>query len=134
MKAVLLLLALAVGAVACDKNPVAPTAITNITWKLEVIERVDGVTIAVPNPEQYTVRFEDDGQLSVRADCNTCTGRYVLEGSSLFVNAVACTRAYCGLTSFDVSYAEALESVRMATVSGNQLTITGTGFTLRFRS
>lgn len=131
----LIVVALALGAVACDdENPVGPTTIRNVTWKLESIERAGSPAIAIPSPEQYTLRFEDNGQASVRADCNTCTGRYTLDGSSLSMSGVACTRAFCGLGSFDDNYASALENVRTATVSGNQLTISGSGLTLRFRS
>lgn len=130
-----LLVVLLVGAVACDdKNPVSPTDITNITWKLESIERTGMPTVAIPNPEQYTLRLEDNGRLNVRADCNSCNGRYSLDGSSLSVNGVACTRAFCGLGSFDENYAVALENVRSLSIDGERLTIVGSGFTLRFRS
>ena len=130
----LLVLMLALGAVACDDNPVAPTAIRNVTWKLESIERVGSPTITIPNPEQYTIRLEDDGRVQVRADCNSCTGRYSLSGSSLSISTVACTTAFCTLASFDGNYSAALENVRSVTVTGNQMVVTGTGFTLRFRS
>jgi heat shock protein HslJ len=130
----LLALMLAAGAIACDENPLNPTAISNITWKLESIERVGSPTITIPNPEQYTLRLEEGGRASVRADCNSCTGRYTLDGSALSMGAVACTRAFCGLGSFDGNYAAALENVRSVSVTGNQMVISGTGFTLRFRS
>ena len=130
----LLLLMLTLGAVACDDNPVGPTGIANVTWKLESIERVGSPTISIPNPEQYTLRLEDNGQASLRADCNTCNGRYSLDGSSISLSALACTRAFCNLASFDGTYTAALESVRSVTVSGNTLTISGPGLTLRFRS
>ena len=129
-----IVLVLAVAGVGCDENPVGPTQIQNVTWKLEAIERAGSPAIAIPNPEQYTLRLEDGGRLSVRADCNTCNGRYSLDGSSLSMSAMACTRAFCGLGSFDDNYASALENIRSATISGTQLTMTGSGFTLRFRS
>jgi heat shock protein HslJ len=130
----LLPLMLTLGAVACDDNPVGPTGIANVTWKLESIERVGSPAISIPNPEQYTLRLEENGQASLRADCNTCNGRYSLDGSSISLSALACTRAFCSLASFDGNYTAALESVRSVNVSGNTLTITGPGLTLRFRS
>ena len=130
----LLVMMLAVAGAGCDENPVSPSQIQHVTWKLEAIERAGSPAIVIPNPEQYTLRLEDAGRLSVRADCNTCNGRYSLDGSSLSMSVMACTRAFCGLGSFDDNYASALENVRSATVSGNQLTMTGSGFTLRFRS
>lgn len=130
----LLVLILALGAIACDENPLSPTAIRNVTWKLETIERVGSAVITIPNPEQYTIRFEANGQVSIRADCNTCGGRYSLDGSSLQISGVTCTLIFCTLASYDGNYTSALENVRSVSVSGNQMVVTGTGFTLRFRS
>jgi heat shock protein HslJ len=130
----LIVLMLALGAIACDENPVAPTVIRNVTWKLETIERVGSPTITIPNPDQYTLRLEDDGRAQVRADCNTCSGRYSLDGSSLQISGVACTLVFCNLASFDGNYKSALENVRSISATGTQMVVTGTGFTLRFRS
>jgi heat shock protein HslJ len=135
MKAIpLLVLLLALSAVACDENPVGPTQIRNVTWKLESIERTGMATITVPNPEQFTVRFEENGNVAIRADCNSCSGRYTLEGTSLSMGNVACTLIACPVPGLDTTFTSALANVRTATASGNQLTITGTGFTLRFRN
>ena len=132
---VLVLLMLTSGAVACDdENPISPTEIRNVTWKLESIERPGSATITVPNPEQYTLRFESDGSLSVRADCNTCGGRYALEGSSLSVGDVACTLIACAVPGLDTTFTSVLRNVRSATVSEGRLVITGTDFTLRLRN
>jgi heat shock protein HslJ len=130
----LLLLILAAGAAGCDDDsPLSPTTVTNVTWKLETIERVGSPTISVPNPEQYTLRMEDDGRVLVRADCNTCSGRYTLSGSSLSLNSVACTKAFCTLASLDGNYAAALERIQSVTITGSQLVVRGSDFTLRFR-
>jgi heat shock protein HslJ len=130
----LLALLLAAGGVACDENPVSPTEVRNVTWKLETIERTGNATITIPNPEQFTVRFEDNGNLTVRADCNSCGGRYSLDGSSLSIGDVACTLIACPLPGLDTTFTAALRNVRTATVSGDRLVITGTEFTLRLRS
>jgi heat shock protein HslJ len=127
-------LVLAIGAIACDDNPLSPTVVTNVTWKLEAIERAGSPTITIPDPEQYTLRLEDDGRARVRADCNSCGGRYSLDGGALRLSEIACTRAFCTLASFDGNYTAALESIRSVTVNGNQMVVTGSGFTLRFRS
>jgi heat shock protein HslJ len=132
----LLLFTIALGSVACDDNdnPVGPTEIRGVTWKLESIERPGTAPITVPNPELYTVRFESNGNLSVRADCNTCGGRYTLEGSSLSIGNVACTLIACPVPGLDTTFTSVLGNVRTATISGGQLVITGIDFTLRFRS
>jgi heat shock protein HslJ len=131
----LLVLMLALGAVACDEdNPIGPTEIRGVTWKLERIERPGIAPIAVPNPEQYTLRFETDGNLSVRADCNTCGGRYSLDGSSLSIGDVACTLIGCPTPGLDTTFTSALRNVRTATITGERLVITGTDFTLTLRN
>jgi heat shock protein HslJ len=130
----LVVLLLTLGTVGCDENPVGPTPIRNVTWKLESIERTGAATITVPNPEQFTVRFEDNGNLSVRADCNSCGGSYSLDGSSLSIGNVACTLIACPLPGLDTTFTQALSNVRSVTATEGHLTITGTGFTLRFRS
>jgi heat shock protein HslJ len=130
----LLVLMLALGAVACDENPIAPTEIRNVTWKLETIERPGSATITVPNPEQYTLRFESNNNLAVRADCNSCGGRYTLDGSSLSIGDMACTLIACAVPGLDTTFTSALANVRSATMSGDRLVITGTNFTLRLRN
>ena len=88
----------------------------------------------MPNPEQFTVRFESNDRLSVRADCNTCTGGYTLDGSSLSIGHLACTLIACPTPGLDTLFTSALQNVRTANVSGTELVMTGTEFTLRFRN
>ena len=135
MKAMTLLaLILAAGVVGCDENPVSPTSIVGVTWKLETVERVGNATITVPNPDQFTVRFESNSNVSVRADCNTCTGRYSLDGSSISIGNLACTLIACPTPGVDQLFTTGLQNARTATASGNQLVMTGSDYTLRFRN
>jgi heat shock protein HslJ len=123
-----------VGAVACDENPVSPTPIVNVTWKLETVTRVGNATITVPNPDQFTVRFENNSNLAVRADCNQCTGRYSLNGSSISIGNMACTLIACPTPGVDQLFTAGLQNASTATASGNQLVMTGPDYTLRFRN
>jgi heat shock protein HslJ len=132
MRRILVLLAVAV-ALGCDESPVAPTPVQGITWKLELIERTGSPTITIANPEAFTLVFEADGRLNVRADCNSCNGRYTLSGGALTTTPMACTRAFCG-TALDTAYAAALGEVQRVEVNGAQLFLRGSGLTLRFRS
>ena len=128
------LLVTALAGYGCSDDPAAPTMVVQgVTWKLEAIERTGSAPIAIANPELYTLVFEADGRLNVRADCNTCNGRYTLNGRSLSTSQIACTRVFCG-TAIDVTYATALGEVRTVTVNGSQLLLEGSGLTLRFRS
>src|SRR5687768_13736179 len=91
----LVVLVLAVSAVGCDENPVSPSELVDITWQLQSVSRVGNPVVNVPNPEQFTVRFETNNTIAVRADCNTCTGGYTLDGESLSIGQLACTLIAC---------------------------------------
>jgi heat shock protein HslJ len=129
----LVLLILTVGAVGCDESPTGPTELVDITWKLETVARVGSAIVTVPNPEQFTARFETNGTLSVKADCNSCTGRYVLDGSSVSIGNLACTLVACPTPGVDTLFTSALQNARTVTVSNDNLIMTGSEFTLRFR-
>ncbi len=118
-----------------DDAPTAPSpaSIQNITWKLETIERAGVPTISISNPDAYTVAFQSDGRLDVRADCNTCNGRYSLSGSTVATSGLACTRAFCG-TTIDTVFTSALAEARTYSREGSRLIVQGQGLTLRFRS
>lgn len=116
-------------------NPVAPsqTVITNVFWKLYSFQRSDLPEIEIHNPEQFTVRFGDDGRVAIRADCNNCIGSYELTGQHLRLGVLACTRAYCGSDSLDTEYLRALESATAFSTAEGVLTIKAPGAVLTFR-
>jgi heat shock protein HslJ len=120
--------------VACVDNPVKPTDLKDVTWKLETIERAGSPTITVPNPEQYTLILGNDGHVTVRADCNQCTTTYTVDGSSLKVAHLNCTTNFCTLASLDGNYAASLEGDSSVQISGSHLVIQKGSVTLRFRS
>lgn len=92
-------------------SPTPDNAITNILWQwTSVANRPTGVTTTVPDPQDYTIEFRDDGTLSGQADCNTFTGTYSQEsGFSISLGAV--TTAACGDGSLDQQYLELLGAV-----------------------
>jgi len=38
---------------------------------------------SVDQPESYTLAFQADGTVNIKADCNTAIGAYTVEGSSI---------------------------------------------------
>ena len=102
MKAMaLVVLFLAVGAVGCDETPLSPSEIVDITWRLESVSRVGSPLVNVPNPDQYTVRFETNNRAAIQADCNSCSGSYTLDDSALSFGPLACTRVACPVPGLD---------------------------------
>ncbi|MFL7893611.1 MAG: META domain-containing protein, partial [Anaerolineales bacterium] len=49
----------------------------------------------VDYPENYTLVFQDDGTINIKADCNTAIGSYTVEGSSLSIQVGPMTMAAC---------------------------------------
>ena len=120
---------------ACDEpTPLAPLPrdLTGTTWKLQSIRRAGLPAIDIPADRRFTVAFEQDGRLNVRADCNACNGRYQVEGSLLHAGNVACTRAFCGADSPDVDFLRALQSPGTITATDGTLLIDSSGTVLVF--
>lgn len=55
----------------------------------------DGKKYVPSEPKQYTIRFQDDGTLKIRADCNLKGGRYAISENSLSIEITQSTMAAC---------------------------------------
>ena len=88
-----------------------PNSITNINWQWTTVSnKTTGETTTVPNPQDYTIVFRDDGTLSGKADCNDFTGTYSQEaGFSITIGAT--TMMACPDGSLDSTYLQLLGSV-----------------------
>jgi heat shock protein HslJ len=117
---------------ACDESPAGPSEIEGHSWFLTSIQRGD-TSVAVADPSHYTIRFEENGRVSVRSDCNSCSGSYSLGRPSATIGPLACTRAFCGSASLDTEYTRALETARSIVRTGDTLTIQCDGVVLRFK-
>lgn len=100
-------------------------------WELQSLQ-LGGATVQIPNPESYTVRFNSDGSLDIRADCNGCFGSYETDGNSISIGTLGCTAAACLPGSLGTQYAAALSSASSFERSGAQLSITYAGGVMRF--
>jgi heat shock protein HslJ len=91
----------------------APTAndITNINWQwMSVTNQTTRETTEVPDPEDYTIIFRDDGTLNGQADCNSFSGTYSQE-SGFSITLGPMTLAACGDDSLDAQYVALLGAV-----------------------
>jgi len=69
--------------------------LTGITW--EWVKFTDPTQqFEVSDSENYTVEFQLDGTLNVKADCNNALGSYIVDGSSLNIEIGPMTRVMCG--------------------------------------
>lgn len=114
----------------------SPSELTNAqvagTWTLESVQPSGQSAQPVPGGATYTLTLAD-GNLSTRADCNTCAGRYTLAGKTLTAGpALACTRAACPTMTFENAYTSILSGESTVTASPTGLTLTSARGTLRY--
>lgn len=118
---------------ACNENPVASSDIFGETWELASLQRNGSDVVVVQEPSKYTLRLENDARASVKSDCNSCGGSYSIDGSTLKVGPIACTRVACAEGSLDPEYPRTLEGSKTVLLNDSELVIRGDGVTLRFR-
>jgi heat shock protein HslJ/uncharacterized protein YraI len=67
------------------------------TWQWVALrETTPAAQSVVPDPENYTITFNEDGTVSIKADCNLASGSYQLSGDQLTLNLGPTTLAECG--------------------------------------
>ncbi|HIP71328.1 MAG TPA: META domain-containing protein [Anaerolineae bacterium] len=100
----------------------AAADITNIVWQWTEFQDTAGKNdITVDNPENYTVTFLADNQVSIKADCNMVNGSYTLDGSSLTIQLGPSTMAFCGEESLDQQFLGKLGFVAAYVMDGDNL-------------
>ena len=87
----------------------ASDSITGVVWQWQSLtNQSTGETNAVPDPEDYTILFNEDGTFEGQADCNAISGTYSIDDD--FDIAVGpSTMAFCGEGSLDQLYIGLLE-------------------------
>jgi heat shock protein HslJ len=93
------------------------------TWTLTSVQGAGEAVQATPAGATYTITFQD-GRLSTRADCNTCSGAFALQETTLTVgSALACTRAACPTMAFETRYTTLLSGEHTVSVASRTLVL-----------
>ena len=96
--------------------------IRNIEWQwTRLDEEGPGRQLQVPDPENYNIVFLEGGIYYFSADCNTGSGDYTMEGSSLTLEPGMMTLVACGEESLDSEYLTSLANVTSASIEDGQL-------------
>ena len=104
-----LLLLIAACAPAATSTP--NNSIQGIVWQwTSVTNQTTQEKTSVPNPENYTITFNDDETLDGKADCNTFSGTYSQE-NGFSITLGPSTLMVCGEASLDQQYLALLSSV-----------------------
>ncbi len=119
--------------VSCD-TVTPPSELSEVqgTWQLQAFELNDGSMVTITAPQNFTIQFDLDGSLGVKADCNLCGGVYETNGNSISIEVQFCTQAYCGDESLDNQYLQALANTSRFQRQGQELLLDYGNGTLRY--
>ena len=68
--------------------------ITGIVWQWQnMVTPVEEIEIS--DPENYTFELQEDGNVAVKADCNSGSGTYTIEGNKITIDITSTTLALC---------------------------------------
>jgi heat shock protein HslJ len=102
----------------------AESEIVGVVWKWVKFLGSDDTTIVVDDPDKYTLELLPDGQVRIRADCNSASGTYTLDAAGgLTLELGPTTLAECEPGSLYDEYLEMLGWVRTYVLEGEQLVL-----------
>jgi heat shock protein HslJ len=109
-------------------------SILDITWQwLDLVETEPASQSVVPDPENYTVIFRQDGSAEITADCNQVGATYTQQGSALIITLGPSTMAACGEDSLDQQFLASLDAVNSFGMLDRDLKLSGSTFTMGFQ-
>jgi heat shock protein HslJ len=125
------LLLIALFFTACsDDTSTSPSESLDGQWRIISIQPPSQAVQLAPVGAQYQVEFEN-GRTSTRVDCNTCTGPFVLNGSTVTIGpTLACTRAACATASFENAVVTMLSGDHQIATTLHNLTLTSSRGTI----
>jgi heat shock protein HslJ len=96
-----------------EAPPTTPPAagLTGVVWRWFSTELNNDTQVRSPDPESYTIQFDEGGQVAVQADCNRASGTYTVSDSSMTITLGPSTAAFCGEASLDRQFITSLGQV-----------------------
>ena len=108
-------------------------SILDITWQwVDLVETEPANQSVVPDPENYTVIFREDGSAEIKADCNQVGATYTQQGSALIITLGPSTMAACDEDSLDQQFLASLDEVNSFGMLDGDLKLSGDTFTMGF--
>lgn len=86
-------------------------------WQWQATQAANGSSEVAADPSRYTITFQSDGTLQIRADCNQVGGTYTVSGSSLTLTIGPSTLAACPPDSQADQFLASLNQVASATLN-----------------
>lgn len=120
--AAVLVAAIALGGAACGSD--SEGDLVGPTWQWTgLTENAPKHQSAVPDPENYTLAFQDDGNFNAKADCNQVSGSYEADGDSLTLQPGPSTLVACPEGSLGDQYVALLHAFDAYSIDGDQMTV-----------
>jgi len=95
------------------------------TWQWTGLrETMPAAQSVIPDPENYTLTFNEDGTVNIKADCNVAIGTYQLSGEQLTISMGPTTLAECGPDSSYNQFLTLLEQAAKVGTGYGSLVIT----------
>ncbi len=134
MRLLFLLVLTSIALVSCHSRGVSPPAqqaregqksgIIGVVWRLREIQRTNGQTVVVDEPDKYTLELLPNGQVRIRADCNRGFGSYTIKGSEISFHKTAYTMAACPPGSLFDEFTRNLHEANSYVIKDGNLHIT----------
>jgi heat shock protein HslJ len=103
-------------------------------WQWQRTQLGSAPVVAAAMPEHYTLLFQNDGRVNVRADCNRGGGSYEVNGGAIRFGAIALTRMGCPPGSQDGEFLRSLAQAAAYAIERGDLVLTlSDGAAMRFR-
>lgn len=112
----------------------ADSDLVGTSWEWVTVIDPTGQTL-VTDPTRYTITFSEDNVAALKADCNSVTANYFVDGSSLVIELGATTLVACPPDSQDTLYLASISDATGYLIEDGELFIeigSGTG-TMIFR-
>ncbi len=100
------------------------SSLENTIWRWRESENSQG-KVTVDKPENYEIRFNANGELGAKADCNGGGANYKAENGKLTISPIIRTQIFCGEDSLDKRFVQGLEQAQTYRVEDNSLFIEG---------
>ncbi len=92
-------------------------------WEKFVDVATGKASMDVKDPQNYTVTFQADGTVAMKADCNNAAGTYTADGAKLTISIGPVTLAACGPDSLGETFLIDLTSAGTYAIEGGKLMI-----------
>jgi putative lipoprotein len=105
-----------------DDAAAATSELAGTTWQwVEFQDTAGQNSYTLDEPENYMLFFDDDGTISIQADCNVVRGTYTTENGGMSITFGSMTLAECGPNSRYVPYIRGLRDVASYVLAEDQL-------------